>query len=248
MGRVPAHLRPSRGEGRQAHPDAARLPDPAAPSAGQAEPGPHAERPRVRVRAPRPVRVGLRSRRLGRRRSLVVAVIVVGALVVVVGGGLWAWRAWQAGLAEQQRGTGVPMELDVPGYGEGSSPIPLRVTGTTDDGSSVRGVRIVTQTQGWLSLYPGTYEVEAVGSPVTASGGTFSVPQGTWRVRVTSEGGEVTAPEGTVSNGLEIAYEPVQAADVTDEDVDAIRAWMVDLGVQGVEGYTSLVEAARGRP
>lgn len=164
----------------------------------------------------------------------------------VVAGGVWGWHLWQDRLAAQRRGTGVALELDVPGYGEGSSPIPLRVTGTTDGGSSVAGVRILSQTEGWLSLYPGSYEVEAAGSPVTATGGTFVVPEGTWVVTVDERGGQVTSPDGTEGEALQLRYAPVAPSEVTDEQVDAIRTWMVGLGVQGVDGYVSAVEQTRG--
>lgn len=217
-----------------AHPDASQVPDPALP------PG-----LRRRVRGFRPVRVAPRQRRHRLGRRPVIALIVAAAAGVVMLGGFLGWRLWQQRLWEQRRGTGVPLELVVPGYGEGSSPVPLRVSGTTDEGSTVAGVRIVTKLDGWLSLLPGSYTVTAVGSPVTAAGGMFSVPKGSWRVEVTSDGGSVTAPDGTVSDEVAISYTPLSPADITDDQVGAIRAWMLDVGVQGVDRYVESVEATR---
>lgn len=215
------------------HPDASRVPDPALP------PG-----LRRRVRGPRPVRVGPSGQRLLRgQRELVVVLAVLAVLVAVAGAGL-GWHAWQSSLAVQRNGTGVPFGLEVPGFGEGSSPIPLRVEGTTEGGAAVSGVRLVSQTSGWLSLAPGSYEVSVAGSPVTAEGGVFSVPTGVWRVSVSAVSGQVTAPDGTVSASLSIAFEPKDPDDVTQKDVEDIRAWMLDLGVQGVDGYASAIEAA----
>lgn len=219
--------------GTRPHPDASKVPDPALP------PG-----LRRRVRGFRPVRVAPRRLRHHLARRPVVVVVAAAAAVVVLGGVL-GWRLWQARISEGRHGTGVPLELAVPGYGEGSSPIPLRVAGTTDEGATVAGVRIVIKTDGWLSLRPGTYTVTPVGSPVTAAGGVFSVPEGVWRLEVTSDGGRVTAPDDTTSDAVGISYEPKSPADVTDEDVSAIRAWMLDVGVQGVDGYVDAVEATR---
>lgn len=220
-----------------AHPDASRLPDPALPPDLQG-----------RVRGTRPVRVGEGHGRhvpRGRRLPGPALAIVVLAVAAVVAGAAWGLFEWQSALAQQRRGTGVALELAVPGYGSGSSPIPLRVTGTTEGGSAVSGVRLVSRTRDWLSLYPGTYEVRAQGAPVTSDGRTFSVPEGTWEVRVTGQSAEVTAPDGSASNAVSIAYEALAPQDVTDGDVAAIRSWMLDAGVQGVDAYTSAVETRR---
>lgn len=227
-GRGDAHL------SRSGHPDASSLPDPALP--------PDLRR---RVRGARPVRVGDERRVRERRPPRVAVALVVLAAAAVVAAAGWGIASWRGMLAQQRRGTGVALALAVPGYGSGSSPIPLRVTGTTESGSSVSGVRIVSQARGWLPLYPGTYEVRAAGAPVTAAGGTFSVPEGSWEVRVGTSGAEVTAPDGSKSDAVSIAYRPLDPGDVTDEDVASIRGWMLDVGVQGVDAYVSAVESAR---
>lgn len=219
---------------RAPHPDASSLPDPSLP--------PNLRR---RPRAPRPVRVGDERRVRGRRLPRpVTALVAVAAAAVVVAVG-WGLLSWQGMLARQRQGTGVALVLAIPGYGTGSSPIPLRVTGTTESGSPVSGVRIVSQAHGWLALHPGTYDLEAAGSPVTGSGGTFAVPKGAWHVVVTSQDAQVTAPNGTVSDRVSMTYRALGPEDVTEDDVAAIRGWMLDAGVQGVDAYTSAVETTR---
>lgn len=216
------------------HPDASLLPDPSLP--------PDLRR---RPRAPRPIRVGDERRTRGRRLPRPVTVLVVACATAVVVAAGWGIVSWQGMLAQRRQGTGVALALTVPGYGSGSSPIPLRVTGTTDSGSPVSGVRIVSQERGWLALYPGTYEVAAAGAPVTGAGGTFAVPDGSWEVRVGSQDSQVAAPDGSVSDTVAIAYRPLDPGSVTEGDVAAIRGWMLDVGVQGVDAYTSAVEARR---
>lgn len=173
-----------------------------------------------------------------------LALTAAAATLVVVGAWL-GWRVVREAYRASARGTGVEVHLAIPGYGEGSSPVPLLIDGTTEGGARVRGVRLLSQTDLTLTLAPGTYAIEAVGSPVTASGGTYRAPEGNYEVRVGDGSTDVTAPDGSSSGALEMRYDPVSPGDVTDDDLAAIRAWMVDEGVQGVDGYVSAVEAAR---
>lgn len=175
-----------------------------------------------------------------RHRALVLVLVGVAAALVV----LAAWLGWGAlrdAYRMQTRRAGVEVRLTLPGYGEGASPVPLGIEGTTDAGVNVSRVRLVSDVSATLTLVPGSYTVTPVGSPVTATGTIYRVPEGSYAVRVTEDSAEVTGPDGSVSGEVDIAYEPIPADEVTDEDVAAIRGWMVDEGVQGVDGYISAI-------
>lgn len=214
-------------------PAANEVPDPATPSVPEGR--------GTRPVDPRDAGRRVMPRHLGRRHRPLVIVLVALAAVLVMTGGWHAWRALREAYLAGTRGTGVELRLSVPGYGEGSSPVPIRVEGTTAGGARVAGVRLVSQTDSLLTLAPGSYTVTAVGSPVTSGGAIYQVPEGSWSVEVTGDGAEVTGPDGTPSDAVTMSFAPIASQQVTEEELDGIRDWMVDEGVQGVDGYISTV-------
>lgn len=162
----------------------------------------------------------------------VVAVAVVAGLGIgawaIAGGGQQA--AEQAPATEQEAveeddeevtGT-VRLDIDAPGWGEGSSPFIVHVIGATDEGDGVNFYHAVRPdgSTSEIKLASGTYRLEWT-SAINSDGSIYRVPE---------EPTEVVVDDSTDSSGDSAApvidaggsFEQVPAEDVTQDDLDDI--------------------------
>ena len=112
----------------------------------------------------------------------------------------------------------VPVQAS--GLDESGSRIPVHVKGLTSGGMSVDQNGYVNHEGKGLSLEQGTYEVSVVGSPISSSGVIYNVPTTSATVEVSAEGGS------SYTTGTLLALTPVDAASVTDEQIEAARQWV----------------------
>ncbi len=113
----------------------------------------------------------------------------------------------------------VPVQasgLDVSG-----SRIAVHVKGLTSGGKPVDQDGFVTHEGKGLALEQGMYEVTAVGSPISSSGVLYNLPAAGVSVEVSAEGGSSYTTEAL------LALTPVDAASVTDDQIEAARAWIL---------------------
>ena len=138
----------------------------------------------------------------------------------------------------------VNVTLNVPDYIQGSSStIPIRVTGTDVDGNSIDQLEQMTLNNHGVTLLRGNYTFAPVGSPVTRGGQTYSIPTSA-TVAIDASGVSVN---GSAAEGPTFDYTAIPAANVTDQQVTAIRTWMTDAGIQGttVQDFIDAVTSAR---
>ena len=132
----------------------------------------------------------------GPSRKAIVAIVVAGVVAAgAVGGGLYyhqqqveqAERERQEELErEQQRAAAldalrhqdhpVTFTIQADGYEAEDGPIPVRITGTDLDGTSVDTTCYVSQDGSGTTLKSGSYEATVVASPLTKSGTLYATP------------------------------------------------------------------------
>lgn len=146
-----------------------------------------------------------------RRRLLVavgVAVVVLAALCAAVATCVSGWSG--QGITTCR----LVLDAEMEGYDPSTdTPLPVRVTGTTDAGEEV------SLTQGMypgepLSLEPGAYDVTVLAGPLTASGTVYLPPDGPFSF----DSGEADGPSDT-EFGFGFDLESVDPAEVTEDEL-----------------------------
>ena len=132
----------------------------------------------------------------------------------------------------------VPVQVS--GLDASGSRIPVHVKGLTSGGTAVEQDGFVNNEGKGLTLEQGMYEVTAIGSPISSSGVLYNLPATGVSVEVSAEGGS----SYTMSASLTLA--PVDAASVTDEQIEAARQWILKDPERSVLA-DQLAEAARQR-
>ena len=133
--------------------------------------------------------------RFVKKHAVVLTALLVMLVGCVVALGIWIYRNNEAAAHKQEQeqayqkalGTAqvVPLVIQIDGYDEGtSSPIPLKVTGTSKAGDAVDKVVLVKPSMPQLELLPGTYSIALAGYPVTADGTLFRGSVDTYEVTV----------------------------------------------------------------
>lgn len=132
----------------------------------------------------------------GPSRKAIVAIAVAGVVAAgAVGGGLYyhqqqveqAERERQEELEREQQRTAaldalrhqdhpVTFTIQADGYEAEDGPIPVRITGTDLDGTSVDTTCYVAQDGSGTTLKSGSYEATVVASPLTKSGTLYATP------------------------------------------------------------------------
>lgn len=150
---------------------------------------------------------------------------------------------------EEALQTKVPFEVDlqVSDYDASrTTPVPVRVTGTTKTGESVDEVQLLVPDQPFLQLLPGSYEVGLEGGPVSNAGTLYSASVDRFSIEV------VEQVQGTVPDGRVVAEQtdtqmpllicrPIPPQDVRDEEIEAARAWMLAAGIAGAQEFADSV-------
>ena len=162
-------------------------------------------------------------------RGGVVAVVVTLLVVLLVGVGF----VWGSGMlaeestpeppvADEPQTSSIVFGFNIPGIDYASSRIPIRITGTTAAGESYDHTFYVASMTGDVSepieLEDGTYSVVAAGSPISSTGIVYDVDAARDEVTL------VAANDAQVGSA-NLYFEPIAAADVTDEQIEAAYQW-----------------------
>ena len=130
----------------------------------------------------------------------------------------------------------------------GASKLPVKVSGTKSDGSSVDEVQYVDSTGAGIELSQGTYELVVVASPIAADGTVYTYPDNTIACEVGDLDPDATIDLSAESGGtVAIALSPVAALDVTDEQLSDAAHYAMLGGVASDDAAKSLRDAAAKR-
>lgn len=188
-------------------------------------------------------------------RTAIIAGAIAAALVCGggVGGVIW-WQGEQARIAEEARIAAeeqaayeaahqkYPIQLTIQCEGLDTATgtmIPLHVTGTDFEGNEVDELFFTDQNSTDVELMQGDYVFEVPASPIAADGTIYDVAAPT----ASGLGGAVHE-DGTFETQNVLILEPIDAVDVTDEQIEAAY----DMAVQGgCENADELRDAAIAR-
>ena len=188
-------------------------------------------------------------------RTAIIAGAIAAALVCGggVGGVIW-WQGEQARIAEEARIAAeeqaayeaahqkYPIQLTIQCEGLDTATgtmIPLHVTGTDFEGNEVDELFFTDQNSTDVELMQGDYVFEVPASPIAADGTIYDVAAPT----ASGLGGAVH-DDGTFETQNVLILEPIDAVDVTDEQIEAAY----DMAVQGgCENADELRDAAIAR-
>lgn len=188
-------------------------------------------------------------------RTAIIAGTIAAALVCGggVGGVIW-WQGEQARIAEEARIAAeeqaayeaahqkYPIQLTIQCEGLDTATgtmIPLHVTGTDFEGNEVDELFFTDQNSTDVELMQGDYVFEVPASPIAADGTIYDVAAPT----ASGLGGAVHE-DGTFETQNVLILEPIDAVDVTDEQIEAAY----DMAVQGgCENADELRDAAIAR-
>lgn len=188
-------------------------------------------------------------------RTAIIAGAIAAALVCGggVGGVIW-WQGEQARIAEEARIAAeeqaayeaahqkYPIQLTIQCEGLDTATgtmIPLHVTGTDFEGNEVDELFFTDQNSTDVELMQGDYVFEVPASPIAADGTIYDVAAPT----ASGLGGAVHE-DGTFETQNVLILEPIDAVDVTDEQIGAAY----DMAVQGgCENADELRDAAIAR-
>lgn len=188
-------------------------------------------------------------------RTAIIAGAIAAALVCGGGaGGVIWWQGEQARIAEEARIAAeeqaayeaahqkYPIQLIIQCEGLDTATgtmIPLHVTGTDFEGNEVDELFFTDQNSTGVELMQGDYVFEVPASPIAADGTIYDVAAPT----ASGLGGAVHE-DGTFETQNVLMLEPIDAADVTDDQIEAAY----DMAVQGgCENADELRDAALAR-
>ena len=102
----------------------------------------------------------------------------------------------------------------------GASRLPVHITGKEERGKKVDAVRYVDSSGEGIELRRGSYKVEVAASPIAADGTVYAVPAEKLSIKL----GEKAAEKKIVDAG-DVALEPVEASEVTDDQIAAAKKY-----------------------
>ena len=127
----------------------------------------------------------------------------------------------------------VTFMVSITDYDEGSSRIPVRITGTTIDGDEVDQTIFLAHSGQDVELPNGRYHAEALGSPITSAGIIYRVPA----TVVSFTLGEDLSPGETYALPMRTAFEfvPIDPNGMTDQQIQDALAWARKDEASGVD-------------
>ena len=102
----------------------------------------------------------------------------------------------------------------------GASRLPVHITGKEERGKKVDAVRYVDSSGEGVELRRGSYKVEIAASPIAADGTVYAVPAEKLSIKL----GEKAAEKKIVDAG-DVALEPVEASEVTDDQIATAKKY-----------------------
>lgn len=190
-----------------------------AESQGDYQPAPAAE---TQPTAPAPAKAK-RS-----KRPLAIAAVVIALLAAGGGAGYYfgVYAPEQARQAAEQEALAakhaVRFSVSAQGWdtSAGASRLPVHITGKEERGKKVDTVRYVDSDGEGVELRRGSYKVEVAASPIAADGTIYAVPADKLNIKL----GEKAAEKKTIDAG-DVALEPIEAPEVTDDQIAAAKKY-----------------------
>lgn len=102
----------------------------------------------------------------------------------------------------------------------GASRLPVHITGKEERGKKVDAVRYVDSSGEGVELRRGSYKAEIAASPIAADGTVYAIPAEKLSIKL----GEKAAEKKIVDAG-DVALEPVEASEVTDDQIAAAKKY-----------------------
>lgn len=162
------------------------------------------------------------------KKPLVIAAVVAALLAAGGGAGYYfgVYAPEQAREAAEQEALAakhaVRFSVSAQGWdtSAGASRLPVRITGKEERGKKVDAVRYVDSDGEGVELRRGSYKVEVAASPIAADGTVYAVPAEKLSIKL----GEKAAEKKAVDAGA-VALEPVEATEVTDDQIAAAKKY-----------------------
>lgn len=162
------------------------------------------------------------------KKSLVIAAVVAALLAAGSGAGyyfgIYAPEQAQEVAEREALAAKHAVRFSVSAQGwdtsAGASRLPVHITGKEERGKKVDAVRYVDSKGEGVELRRGSYKVEVAASPIAADGTVYAVPVEKLSIKM----GEKAAEKRTVDAG-DVALEPVEASEVTDDQIAAAKKY-----------------------
>lgn len=162
------------------------------------------------------------------KRPLVIAAVVAALLVVGGGAGYYfgIYAPEQAREVAEREALAakhaVRFSVSAQDWdtSAGASRLPVHITGKEDRGKKVDAVRYVDSDGEGVELRRGSYKVEVAASPIAADGTIYAVPADKLNIKL----GEKAAEKKTIDAG-DVALEPIEAPEVTDDQIAAAKKY-----------------------
>lgn len=162
------------------------------------------------------------------KRPLAIAAVVIALLAAGGGAGYYfgVYAPEQARQAAEQEALAakhaVRFSVSAQGWdtSAGASRLPVHITGKEERGKKVDTVRYIDSDGGGVELRRGSYEAEVAASPIAADGTIYAVPTDKLDIKL----GEKAAEKKAVDAG-DVTLEPVEASEVTDDQIAAAKKY-----------------------
>lgn len=202
--------------GVEAQPDGAAAPTDEMPASGINAPANEAATEPVPAKARRS------------KKPLVIAAVVAALLAAGGGAGYYfgVYAPEQAREAAEQEALAakhaVRFSVSAQGWdtSAGASRLPVHITGREERGKKVDAVRYVDSDGEGVELRRGSYKVEVAASPIATDGTVYAVPAEKPSIKL----GEKADGKKAVDAG-DVALEPVEASEVTDDQIAAAKKY-----------------------
>lgn len=162
------------------------------------------------------------------KRPLAIAAVVIALLAAGGGAGYYfgVYAPEQARQAAEQEALAakhaVRFSVSAQGWdtSAGASRLPVHITGKEERGKKVDTVRYIDSDGGGVELRRGSYEAEVAASPIAADGTIYAVPTDKLDIKL----GEKAAEKKAADAG-DVTLEPVEASEVTDDQIAAAKKY-----------------------
>lgn len=162
------------------------------------------------------------------KRPLAIAAVVIALLAAGGGAGYYfgVYAPEQARQAAEQEALAakhaVRFSVSAQGWdtSAGASRLPVHITGKEERSKKVDTVRYIDSDGKGVELRRGSYEAEVAASPIAADGTIYAVPTDKLDIKL----GEKAAEKKAVDAG-DVTLEPVEASEVTDDQIAAAKKY-----------------------
>lgn len=162
------------------------------------------------------------------KRPLLIAAVVTALLAAGGGAGYYfgVYAPEQAReMAEQEALAAkhaVRFSVSAQGWdtSAGASRLPVHITGKEERGKKVDAVYYVDSSGEGVELRRGSYEAEVAASPIATDGTIYAVPTEKLSIKLDEK-----AAEKKTADAGDVALEPVQASEVTDDQIAAAKKY-----------------------